>query len=400
MKVLHIVPTYYPAVRYGGPIKSEHELNKWLVKKGVDVTVYTTNLDGNGVLDVPLEKEVNIDGVKVYYFPVTFKPWQYSWKLHRALAKTGKNFDLIRITSVFLAASTLGAYYAKKLKIPYYISPRGSLMRETLNKKSFKKTLYLDLIEKRNLKDATIHFTTEMEKKEYLDLNLPFKNYIIVPNGVEESINNVPQGFFKDEFKISSDKKIVLSLGRLSWKKGFDILIPAFAEVVKKEPKAVLVIAGGNEEGYKKEIEKLISNYKLREGENVIFAGMINGDLKDAAYQDSDVFVLPSYAENFGNTVIEAAAHGTTSIITKNVAIGSEIENAGAGIVIGKISINDDNSKKDAIMELAEKIHELFENPEKRRKMGEAGKKLVKTEFLWPEIADKFINEFDKLSLK
>ena len=54
MKILHIIPTYYPAVRYGGPIKSEHELNKWLVKKGANVTVYTTNLDGDGVLDVPL----------------------------------------------------------------------------------------------------------------------------------------------------------------------------------------------------------------------------------------------------------------------------------------------------------------------------------------------------------
>ena len=54
MKILHIVPSYLPAYGYGGPIQSVHSLNKWLVKKGADVTVYTTNINGRETLDVPL----------------------------------------------------------------------------------------------------------------------------------------------------------------------------------------------------------------------------------------------------------------------------------------------------------------------------------------------------------
>lgn len=289
MKILHIIPTYFPAHRYGGPIKSVHELNKWLVKKGADVTVYTTNLDGEGVLDVPLGREVIIDGVKVYYFPITFRSWQYSRLLHCALAKNIKDFDLIHITSVFLAASTLGAYYAKKFKKPYIISPRGSLMKKPLARKSsLKKKIYLNLIEKRNLKDAIIHFTTEIEKEEYLKAGFPLKNFIIISNGldIEEFNKKVAPGFFRQKFGISCDKEIVLFLSRLSWKKGLDTLIPAFTKVTEKNSKAILVLAGGDDEGYKKEIEKQIANSKLRSGK-VIFTGMIGGDDKIAAYRDS-----------------------------------------------------------------------------------------------------------------
>ena len=72
MKILHIVPNYLPAYGYGGPILSVHTLNKWLVKKGADVTVYTTNINGRETLDVPLGQEVPMDGVKIFIFPLLF----------------------------------------------------------------------------------------------------------------------------------------------------------------------------------------------------------------------------------------------------------------------------------------------------------------------------------------
>ena len=73
MKILHIVPSYFPAYRHGGPILSVHGINKWLVKKGAEVTVYTTNIDGLNELDVPINQLVDVDGVKVYYFKASFK---------------------------------------------------------------------------------------------------------------------------------------------------------------------------------------------------------------------------------------------------------------------------------------------------------------------------------------
>ena len=86
LKVLHIVPSYIPAYRYGGPIKAVHGLCASLVKQGADVSVFTTNIDQDQNLDVPLNEPVDIDGVKVYYYPVTFPRFYcYSGQLGSAV---------------------------------------------------------------------------------------------------------------------------------------------------------------------------------------------------------------------------------------------------------------------------------------------------------------------------
>src|SRR3989344_4734492 len=152
MKILHIVSSYWPAFKMGGPIKSVHELNKWLVKKGVEVTVYTTNAglkDENIVLK--------------------------------------KNFDLIHITGVWNFPVLVAAFLARFYKKPYIISSRGSLMKEPLEKKSsLIKKNYLSLIAKRDLEYASaLHFTVEVEKEEYLKAGLPLKKAIVIPNGLD-----------------------------------------------------------------------------------------------------------------------------------------------------------------------------------------------------------------------
>ena len=178
MKILHLIPTYLPARKASGPIYPTHCLNKWLVKKGIDVTVYTTNLDERETMGVPVGEPVFIDGVRVFYFKSSFfKKWFCSRQFAVALKKNLPDFDLVHITSVFLAFSFFGACFAKKFKKPYIISPHGSLMKEPLNMKSrLKKMIYLKLAEKRNLTGAAaIHFTVEAEKAEYLESGLPLK---------------------------------------------------------------------------------------------------------------------------------------------------------------------------------------------------------------------------------
>ena len=69
LKLLHVVPTYLPATRYGGPIYSVHGLCKALAVRGHEVHVFTTNVDGPGDSAVPLGRPVDLDGVKVWYFP-------------------------------------------------------------------------------------------------------------------------------------------------------------------------------------------------------------------------------------------------------------------------------------------------------------------------------------------
>ncbi|MFA6008078.1 MAG: glycosyltransferase, partial [Candidatus Shapirobacteria bacterium] len=335
MKILHIVPTYFPATRYGGPIQSVHDLNKGLIGLGHQVTVFTTNVDGDKDLLVPVGKPQFLDGVEVWYFPAIFRPWFYSSAMRRALIEKTKEFDLVHITSVFLAVSTLGAHYARKFNKPYIISPRGSLMVKPLKKSGLKKKIYLNLIERRNLSGASaIHFTTELEKAEYLAAKLPLKDFVAVPNFLEP-VNKFPEkGVFKTKLGLRPEDKIILSLGRLNWKKGFDTLIPAFAEVVKIISAAKLIIVGGDEGGYKENIQILISKFQLKD--KVIFTGELRGEEKLLAYQDAEIFVLPSYAENFAMTVLEAAQCGLPSVVTPAVGLAEEIKKFGAGLVVEK----------------------------------------------------------------
>jgi glycosyltransferase involved in cell wall biosynthesis len=387
MKILHIVPSYLPAYRYGGPIRVVHELNKWLARLGVDVTVYTTNVDGPGTLDVPLGKEVLMDGVKVFYFPISFpRAWKNSRELNWALKNNIKNFDLVHITSTFLAASYFGSRIAQKAGVPYLISPRGNFMKDTYHKKYWKKKIYTELIEMHALRGAAaIHFTAKAEKEEYLAENLPLNRAIVSPNGVDEdSFGSIPaKGVFRKKFGLKKER-LVLFLGRINWKKGFDTLIPAMAAVLKEIPEAVLVIAGVDDEGYGKVVEKMAERYGILN--KMRFLGMLLGEDKNSALLDSDVFVLPSYSENFGNAVVESMYFGLPVILTPGVAISPEIAEAGAGLVVPK-----ENDK------LAEALKLLLFNPEIRQKLAENGKKLVKTNFFWPEIVKNLLLDYQGL---
>jgi hypothetical protein len=70
MRILHVVPSYYPATRYGGTIRSVHGLCAGLASCDHDVQVLTTNVDGPGVSDVPLDRPVMRDGVAIHYCSV------------------------------------------------------------------------------------------------------------------------------------------------------------------------------------------------------------------------------------------------------------------------------------------------------------------------------------------
>ena len=390
MKVLHIVSFYAPAYRYGGPIGSVHGLNKALVREGVEVTVYTTNTDGDGVLSLPPNEPVDRDGVSVYYFEASplGRAWEYSRRMHRMLKAHAKEFDLIHITGVFRAASVLGSWYARKYGIPYVISPRGTLMEKPLSlHRARMKRAYLRFIEKRNLAHAAaIHFTVPAEKEEYLKAGLPLGKGIIVPNALDPDAfsAHIPDGRFRRSLGVSEDTPLALFLGRLIWKKGFDTLIPAWKEVRDRYPNAILAIVGGDDEGYRARIARMIGDAEI--GDSVRFAGMLEGEDRVAAFRESDLFVLTSYSENFGMAPIEAAYFGMPVVVTEGVGVAPDIREAGAGFSVPK-----------EVEAAAEAISSLFADAGLRKKMGECGTRLVRERFDTKAVARRFVEAYNEL---
>src|SRR5689334_8622158 len=133
MKILHVVPSYFPAVRYGGPIHSVHGLCKALAARGHEVEVFTTNVDGPVDTDVPLAAPVAMDGVKVWYFPApALRRLYWSPAMAKALRERISSFDVAHLHSVFLWPTWAAARIARRGNVPYVLAPRGMLVRELI----------------------------------------------------------------------------------------------------------------------------------------------------------------------------------------------------------------------------------------------------------------------------
>ena len=131
IRLLHVVPTYLPAYRYGGPIYSVHSLCRSLVERGCKVDVFTTNVDGEQDSNVPLGEMVELDGVKIRYFSCPYgRRLYYSPAMIGALREHVRAYDLIHLHSVYLWPTWAAARVSRQAHVPFLISPRGMLVKD------------------------------------------------------------------------------------------------------------------------------------------------------------------------------------------------------------------------------------------------------------------------------
>ena len=129
MKILHVIPSFAPAWRYGGPIVAAAGLTRELARRGHDVTVATTNVDGPDELDVPLCRPIPMDGVDVWYFPIQWPCWyHFSAPMGTGPESTWyAESDVVHIHSIFLWPTTVTAFWCRRLGVPYLVHVRLAL---------------------------------------------------------------------------------------------------------------------------------------------------------------------------------------------------------------------------------------------------------------------------------
>lgn len=388
MRLLHVVPSYLPAVRYGGPVFAVHALCAALAKRGCDVTVFTTNVDGPGESVVPLDAPVSMDGVNVRYFR---SPWlrrlYYSPAMARALHEQCGSFDAVHLHSVFLWPTWAAARAASRAGAPYLLSPRGMLVKDLIARKSARlKRAWISLIERRNLEHASgIHVTSEAEATELKQFGFALPAVFQVPNGVTPDSGQDAAGELPDDLGkiLAGGKPVVLCLGRINWKKGLDRLIPAMARV----PEAVLLVVGNDEEEHTAALRELAR----REGvlDRVVFAGPVFGRAKSALYRRATLLALASYSENFGNVVLEAMAEGCPVVVTPEVGAAPIVEELGGGLVVpGNPQSLGDGLKK------------LLGDPALRAAMGTRASEMVRTNYSWDAVAGRMIDVYENIAGK
>ena len=385
MKINLIIPSFYPATIFGGPIFSTLHTCKELAKlDDININVSTTNTNMHDKLDVETNKDIRFeDNFYVKYYDETIIN-RFSFQLLINIWKDIKKSDIIHIQGIFDTPTPISLFYAKLFNKPVLLSPRGSLGIWCIGNGSKFKTIWLNYLLKPLVKNINWHATAQQEKDEILSI-YPDAKVEIIPNGIEydkfQSSNFLSKNEYSKKFihQEIEPNKIVVSMGRLQKKKGFDILIDSFYETLKSFPNSILLIAGGNE-GEEENLKNQIKNLNLES--NVFLIGAIEGQDKIDFLANADLFCLPSHNENFGNVYVESLATGTP-IVASKMTPWSEVEDYDCGKWV-----------ENSIEETSSAMNEVLEKDRETMKIN--SRKLA-FKYDWKNVAEAFKKIVEKI---
>jgi glycosyltransferase involved in cell wall biosynthesis len=384
MRILHVVPTYYPAVRYGGPIFAVHGLCRALAARRHELHVFTTNIDGPGITATPVATPVNLDGVQIRYFPCPMvRRLFWSPALGQALRHDIGKFDLVHLHTVFLWPTWAAARAARSVGIPYVLSPRGMLVKDLIARRSrLAKSVWIRLIERANVEQAAaLHLTSQLEAAELARFGWRLPRLAVIPNATDEPLSSNDK-IAPDVEAITREQPLVLFLGRLSWKKGLDRLLQAFAHTES----GTLAVVGTDDENFTPQLVKLAADLQIADRVRILPRTVV-GSEKERLFAAARLFVLPSYSENFGNTVLEAMRRGVPVVVTPEVGAAEIVRTSGAGLVV----TGDPEPLSSAIRLLTGDLVLA-------RSMGEAGRRHAAAHFTWAQVAAQMDDLYNSIS--
>lgn len=356
----------------GGPSRSVPIFVKGLAEIGVDITLMVLKTD-----DMNLHA---LDGTtaKVHFLPLSYKKKEIESYVKE------EGFDVIHGQCIWEPLFHQLRVIATKNNIPFILTPRGTLEPWSLQQKKWKKKIARWLYQDKDLRScACIYATAEMEAKHIRGLG--FNNPIcIIPNGIET-----------DGYPCRNDssvvKKQILFLSRIHPKKGIELLIDAFFRLYQDFHNWNVVIVGNGEDGYRQSLRNKVAELGLKE--HVMILPPVFGEAKKKLYQESSVFCLPSYSENFGMVIAEALSYGVPAITTNGTPwqlLNGEVTSMGAKLdMLGEkkqtgwcIDLSIDNLEKTLREAMLMNSVDLFE-------MGQRGSILVNENFNYRSVAKK-----------
>lgn len=387
MRILQVAYVFPPQLNTAdGITQSVHQISCELAKRGHEVVVYASN-----ALDVHSSERISkvqsvttINDVSVYYLPSVLRRGTLivTPSIIPLLQKNLGKFDVMHVHSCLSFQGFLASLFARRNGVPYVLQAHGSVPR---SQQRILKSFYDGLFSFYMLKNASkLIALTPMEAEQYKNIGMPEDKIEIIPNGIDMSYYaDLPsKGSFKKKFSIKGNEKIVVYLGRIHRIKGIDILVEAFANVLKKLENIKLVVVGPDD-GFLGELKHLIKALKIED--DVLMPGPLYGRDKLEAYVDADVYVLPSRYETFPMSVLEAVACGKPVILTEKCGVAEYFRNK-VGLVI----------KPDSA-QLEEALFELLLNQE-RRAIFEKNCKTVIKKFAISQIVSKLEKVYEELS--
>jgi len=368
--------------RLGGPVHAMLGLASNQRHAGLDVTIVSSRREGD---DDAIADELIAAGVEVMHIGPVHGALGRHPDMASIVMDQVERADIVHIHAVWDEIQHVAATAAHGTLTPFIIRPCGMLDPWCLAQGRFKKRIYMALRLRRHLdRAARIHFTTATERELVMEPLRLRSTPIVEPNGVVLSeFDDLPApGTFRTAFPAVGDRPIILFLSRLHRKKGLDVLIPAFARADVGD--AALVLVGPDDRGYQATVEAMIDEHGVRD--RVVLTGLLRGVDRLAAFVDAEIFVLPSYQENFGVAVIEALAAGLPVIISDQVNIHDEITRAHVG----------DVTRTD-VDEFASAMTRWMNDASLRSDARDRARPFVRERYDWANIAHRWVRHYDAI---
>lgn len=383
-------------------------------------------------LDYPhLGPQVEASGVRVLsvrgnVLAVRGRGW--SPKFRRVVMEEAKKADVVHNHGLWMWPNAYAREAAVAAGKPLIISPRGMLEAWSLGRSKLRKAVAWRLFEKKNLQSAAMfHATAESEKRSIEKVichgltrmntdsfsggdpagksssseKTKKMSIVVAPNGVDlpDLANRPGREILEARFPDLRNRRWIVFMSRLHAKKGIDVLLRAWRTQRTTGPQdhrttlspespssssPVLVLAGSDLIGYRKEVERIVKELGL--ADSVFLTGEVLGEEKDCLLANADVFVLPSYSENFGIVVAEAMAWGRP-VIASTGTPWQEVTEVGAGWWVKP----EDEALAGALAEA------LGKEREESEAMGAKGRALVERSYTWAVPAELLIKAYEEV---
>ncbi len=360
MRIIEIVPTLEDEA--SGPAYSVPRLAEALAEQGNDVHLLSVGDQAPGVRVSVRQSRYAQDLRNVPFAHRLF----LSRALNASLVELVGGVDIVHSHGLWVMPNIYPAWAAARAGKPLLISPRGTLGAVPLTYSANIKKAFWYLMQGSAARAARcIHATSEDEYRDIRKFGLS-QPVAVIPNGIDIAP-------LKREGARDGGPRRLLYLGRLHQKKGIESLLTAWSAVSSRFPDWELRLVGGGPEAYSESLRQLSHKLGLQ---RVTFAGPRYAEMKAEEYADADLFILPSFNENFGMTVAEALAQGVPVIASKGTPWSGIVENdCGWWIETGASTIQGSLEQALAL------------DREELARRGAKGREWMTREFSWQRVA-------------
>ncbi|TET72409.1 MAG: glycosyltransferase family 1 protein [Candidatus Aminicenantes bacterium] len=376
MRILRTIESFYPYVT--GPANQAYRISAELESRNINSPILTTYCN----VDKDLPKREVYNKVHITRFKNQIQIMRYCVSL--GMLMNLKDFDIVHSHSYRSFQTDIGCLVSAVNRRPFVLSTHGTLSGYKYILKNKFAHLPYKMYDMATFKNAVgradaMVVSSKNEYAEALEFGIDKKKIHLIPAGIDI-------GDYESHQDKSNKVLNLLFVGRISRNRRLEPIIKALQylnevklTIVGSEEKSSSLLRGG----YLSELRALVDELRLRERIN--FAGAKYGKELESYYQAADVFVYTSLYENFGQTLLEAAAAGLPIICTP-VGIAPEI------VIDGETGflVSDDPKM------ISERIRQL-NNVSTRREFGGRIKKIVKEKFNWSNTIDQYLQVYQHL---